>query len=121
MAVFALLIFAFAPQVLGIFFSNSETIGHGVGLMRIVVLCLPFMGALMMIEYIHTGVGLNSPAMVVNIINAWILQVLPIFIVRQFFGGGELAIWWIMTMAAAISACIFYVYYQRGRWLTVRV
>jgi putative MATE family efflux protein len=121
MTVFGLMIFAFAPQVLGIFFSNSETIKHGVGLMRIIALCMPFMGALMIIEYVHTGVGLNTPAMVVNIINAWVLQVLPIFIVRQFFGGGELAIWWIMTLAAAISSCAFFIYYQRGRWLTIRV
>ncbi len=121
MTVFGLIIFALAPQVLGIFFSNSETIEHGVGLMRIIALCMPFMGALMIIEFVHTGVGLNTPAMVVNIINAWVLQVLPIFIVRQFFGGGELAIWWIMTLAAAVSAIAFFVYYQRGRWLTIRV
>jgi putative MATE family efflux protein len=121
MAVFGLFVFVFASQVLGIFFSNPETVGHGVNLLRVIALCMPFMGALMMIEYVHTGVGLNTPAMVVNIINAWILQVAPIFVVREFFGGGELAVWWIMTSAGAISACLFYVYYQRGRWLTVRV
>jgi putative MATE family efflux protein len=121
MTVFSLVIFVLARQVLGIFFSHAETIEHGVNLLRIITLCLPFMGALMMIEFVHTGVGLNTPAMVINIINAWFLQVLPIFIVRQFFGGGELAIWWIMTCAAAISSCLFFAYYQRGRWLTVRV
>ena len=121
MAVFGLIVFILARQVLGIFFSNAETISHGVNLLRIVALSLPFMGALMMIEFVHTGVGLNSPAMVVNIINAWFLQVLPIFIVREFFGGGELAVWWIMTLAGAVSACLFYAYYRRGRWLTARV
>jgi len=121
MAVFGLVVFVFARQVLGIFFSNPETVGHGVNLLRIIALCMPFMGALMMIEYVHTGVGLNTPAMVINIINAWILQVAPIFVVREFFGGGELAVWWIMTSAGAVSACLFYAYYRRGRWLTARV
>jgi putative MATE family efflux protein len=121
MTVFALVVFTFAGQVLGIFFSNPETIAHGVGLLRIIALCMPFMGAMLMIEYVHTGVGLNTPAMVINIINAWLLQVLPIFVVREFFGGGELAVWWIITCAGAISACLFYIYYQRGRWLTARV
>ncbi|HBC46025.1 MAG TPA: hypothetical protein DCZ43_03160 [candidate division Zixibacteria bacterium] len=121
MTVFALFIFVLARQVLGIFFTNPDTIEHGVGLIRIITLCMPFMGALMMIEFIHTGVGLNTPAMVINIINAWVLQVVPIFLFRQFFGGGEHIIWWIMTLAAAISSCLFYIYYQRGRWLTVRV
>ncbi len=121
MTVFGLCIFIFARQVLGIFFSNPETIAHGVGLMKIVALCFPFMGALLMIEFIHTGVGLNTPAMVVNMINAWVLQVIPIFIFRGYFGGGETTIWWIMTFAGVLSASLFYIYYQRGRWLTVRV
>jgi putative MATE family efflux protein len=121
MMLFGMIMLAFAPQLLGIFFSNSETVAHGVGLMRIFALCMPFMGALMMIEYIHTGVGMNTPAMVINIIGAWLLQVLPIFVIKEFFGGGELAVWWIMTLAGAISACLFYAYYQRGRWLTARV
>jgi putative MATE family efflux protein len=121
MTVFGLVVLVFARQVLGIFFSNPETVGHGVSLLRIIALCMPFMGVLMMIEYVHTGVGLNTPAMVINIINAWILQVAPIFVVREFFGGGELAVWWIMTSAGAVSACLFYAYYRRGRWLTARV
>lgn len=121
MTIFGLVMFVLARQVLGIFFSNSETVAHGVDLLRIFALCMPFFGALMMIEYVHTGVGLNTPAMVINIINSWVLQVLPIFIVKEFFGGGELAVWWIITIACAFSACLFYVYYQRGRWLTARV
>lgn len=121
MALFGLIVFVFAHQVLGIFFSKSGTITHGVNLLRILAFSLPFMGALMMIEYVHTGVGLNSPAMVVNIINSWFLQVLPIFIIREFLNGGELAVWWVMMLAGAVSACLFYAYYRRGRWLTVRV
>jgi putative MATE family efflux protein len=121
MTIFGLILFVFARLILSVFFSNPETIGHGVDLLHIIALCMPFMGALMMIEFVHTGVGLNTPAMVVNAINAWLLQVLPIFVVRQFFGGGELAIWWIMTLAAAISSCLFFAYYQRGRWLTVKI
>jgi putative MATE family efflux protein len=121
MSLFGLIIFAFAPRVLGIFFSNAETIANGVGLLRIMALSLPFMGALMTIEFIHTGVGLNTPAMVVNIISSWLLQVAPIYIIVKFFGGGESAVWWIMTLAGAASACMFYAYYRRGRWLTARV
>jgi putative MATE family efflux protein len=121
MTAFGFIIYILAHQVLGIFFANAETVAHGVSLLRIIALCMPFMGALMMIEYVHVGVGLNTPAMVVNIINAWILQVIPIFVIRQFFDCGEMVVWWIMTVAAAVSACLFYTYYRRGKWLTIRV
>jgi putative MATE family efflux protein len=121
MAVFGLIVFAFAPQVLGIFFKSPETISHGVGLLRIVSLGLPFFGVMMMVEFVHTGVGMNTPTMVVNIINAWVLQVIPIFFMREFFSSSEPSVWWILTLANAISACGFYIYYTRGRWLSKKV
>jgi putative MATE family efflux protein len=121
MTVYGLIVFFFAGPMLGIFFKNPETIAHGVTLLHIASLGLPFWGVLMMLECIHTGVGLNTPTMVVNIINAWVLQILPIFVIRQYFNGGELSVWWILSIAYAISSFLFYAYYQRGRWLTVRV
>ena len=121
MTVFGLLIFAFAPQVLGIFFKHAETIGHGVLIMRIFAISMPFFGVMMMCEFVHTGVGLNTPAMVVNFVNAWLLQVLPIFIMRQFFDVGGTTVWVTIVIASAISGTLFYAYYRRGRWLTVRV
>ncbi len=121
MTVSGLLLFALAPQVLGIFFSHPDTIAHGVTILRVFAFSLPFFGVMMMCEFIHTGVGLNVPAMVVNFINAWLLQVLPIFIMRQYLGASEMTVWVTITIATAISAILFYSYYRRGRWLTVRV
>lgn len=121
MSVFGLLTYVFAYQVLGVFFTNQETVAHGVGLLRIFALCMPFAGAFMMIEYVHTGVGLNTPAMIINILTAWGMQVLPILVMRQFFDCGETIVWWTMTISVTIGAWLFYAYYQRGKWLTVRV
>jgi putative MATE family efflux protein len=121
MAVYGLIVYCFAGPLLGIFFKTPDTISHGVALLHIASLGLPFWGVLMMLECIHTGVGLNTPTMVVNIINAWALQILPIFVIRQYFDGGELSVWWILTVAYAISSILFYAYYRRGRWLTVKV
>jgi putative MATE family efflux protein len=121
MAAFGLIVFALAPQIVGLFFKNPETVAHGVTLLRVFSLGFPFFGVLMMVEFVHTGVGMNTPAMVINIINSWLLQVLPIFLLRQFFGGGEQVVWWIITLANVVCAFLFYAYYLRGRWLTVKV
>jgi len=64
---------------------------------------------------------IDDDQMVINIINSWLLQVLPIFLLRQFFGGGEQVVWWIITLANVVCAFLFYAYYLRGRWLTVKV
>ena len=121
MAAFGLLVFVFASPIVGVFFKNPETVAHGVTLLRVFSLGFPFFGALMMCEFVHTGVGMNTPAMVINLINSWLMQVIPIFLLRQFIGGGEAVVWWIMTLANVVSAFMFYAYYQRGRWLTVKV
>lgn len=111
----------FARPIMDIFFDSAETIGIGVTMLRIMALGFPFMAILLMIEEIHTGVGLNTPAMVVNIINAWLLEVTPVVILTQWFNYSEVAIWWVISGAAAVSSAAFYMYYRRGRWLTVEV
>jgi putative MATE family efflux protein len=121
MAVYGLIVFVFAPQILGIFFQHQETIAHGVLIMRIFGLMLPFFGVMMMCEFVHTGVGLNTPSMVIYFINAWVLQVLPIFVMRQFFNVGETTVWVTIALAGVMGGILYYTYYRRGRWLTVRV
>jgi putative MATE family efflux protein len=121
MTVFGLGVFAFAPQLLGIFFQHAETIAHGVLIMRIFAVAMPFLGVMMMCEFVHTGVGLNSPSMVIYFINAWVLQVFPIFVMRQFFHVGETTVWTTISIAGVMGGILFYTYYRRGRWLTARV
>lgn len=121
MAVLAAGAYFLPAQIMGLFFKSPETIAHGVTILRIIAWAFPFLGAFIMIEEIHTGVGLNTPTMYMNILHAWILQAGPIFLVTTVFGYGHEAIWWIITLSVIVSAILFYLYYQRGRWLTVRV
>ncbi|MFZ5981792.1 MAG: MATE family efflux transporter [Candidatus Zixiibacteriota bacterium] len=121
MTVFALLAFVFARFVLGIFFDNAETIAYGVTLLRIFALGFPFIGAFIMLEEIHLGVGLNMPAMVITIVHSWVFQVLPILLVTEVFGFGEIAVWCVFSIAILISSNLFYQYYRRGKWLTIKL
>ena len=61
------------------------------------------------------------PAMIVNIIHAWPMQVLPIWIATQHMGFDQTAIWCIIANSVLVSTAMFYVYYRKGRWLTVKV
>ena len=113
--------FIFARLIMGIFFDNPETIAYGTILLKILSIGFPFIGSFIMMEEIHVGVGLNTPAMVLSIIHSWILQVIPIILVTQVFGLGESAVWWVFSISIMVSANIFYLYYRRGKWLTIRV
>ena len=121
MVIFGAISFLFARPIMGMFFENEVTIGHGITMLKIMALGLPFFGAYLMVAEIHMGVGLNTPAMIMDIINAWILQVGPILILTNLMGYDQISIWWTISISGALSSIVFYFYYQRGRWLTVKV
>ena len=121
MIAFGLVTFAFSAQIIGLFFDNPETIARGSKMLKIFALGFPFIGVLLMLEQIHLGVGFNTPAMVVNIIHSWVLEVVPIYFFTTYYGFSEIAIWWIISGAGLITSSMFLIYYQRGRWLTYKV
>ena len=121
MVVFALITVILARVIMGVFFESADTINYGVTLLRIFAIGFPFIGAFIMLEEIHLGVGLNTPAMFITIIHSWGFQVLPIVIVSKLLGYGENAVWWIFAVAIIVSSNIFYQYYRRGKWLTIRI
>ncbi len=121
MSFVAVITYVFAAELMGVFFEAEDTIGYGVTMLRIYAVAFPFLGAFLMMEEIHMGVGLNVPAMVVNIIHAWPLQVLPIFVLTQVYSFDQDAIWYTIAASVLVSTAMFYVYYRRGRWLTVKV
>ena len=121
MIVFGLIVYFGADIIMKLFFDNPETIKIGVEILQIFAFSFPFFGAFIMLEEIHAGVGLNTPAMIVNIVHSWGFQVLPIIILVQVFGFGQTAIWWALACAGMISSIGFYIYYRRGRWLQQKV
>jgi putative MATE family efflux protein len=121
MTVFALMVGFGATLIMSIFFDDPETISIGVEILRIFAVAFPFFGAYIMMEMIHQGVGLNTPTMVFNIAESWVLQVVPIYFFSTMFDWPLTTIWWIMTVAGVITTIAFYIYYRRGRWLTHQV
>jgi len=121
MVFFGAVSFLFARPIMQMFFENEVTISYGVTMLKIMALGLPFFGGYMMIEEIHLGVGLNTPAMVMDIIHAWVFQVGPILLFTNILGFDQRAIWWTISIAGALISVVFYIYYRRGRWLTVKV
>jgi len=116
-----LILVTFARSILGLYFENPETLRYGVTLMRILAIGFPFIGAFIMIEEIYTGVGLNTPAMIINAAQAWAIQVPAIYVLSQILHFNQDAIWWTMSGSMVIAATAFYFYYRRGQWLHVKV
>lgn len=121
MTTFGIIVYIFARFYMGLFFDAPETVAIGVELLRIWAFGFPAFGAFILLEQIHSGVGLNTPYMIISVIHGWGLQVLPAFIATSIFNLDKTAVWWALAMSGIFSALIFYTYYRRGRWLTVKV
>lgn len=121
MTIFGIVTFIFAHEVMSLFFADPETVRYGVLILRILAICYPFSGILLVTEQIHMGVGMNVPPMVVNITQAWALQVLPIFLMTQGFGYDHRAVWWSLSLSAVVAGTAFYLYYRKGYWLSAKV
>jgi Na+-driven multidrug efflux pump len=74
-----------------------------------------------MIENVYTGVGENRPAMMFNIIHSWLLEIPAIYVSTQLLGLKEVAVWWSISGATAVSAIAYFTYFRNGRWLHVKV
>ncbi|MCK5125392.1 MAG: MATE family efflux transporter [candidate division Zixibacteria bacterium] len=121
MSVIGLVTAGLAKQIMGMFFEDPAIIGHGVTILRILAIASPFLGMWLMIENIYSGVGENRPAMVFNIIHAWILEIPAIAICIYVFDLDQTAVWWAITVAMIVNSIALYFYYRRGGWLKVKV
>ena len=121
MVVFAVAIYFLAGPIMSLFFSSPETVAHGVTMLRILAFAFPALGLFLMVEEIHMGVGLNAPLMVFSIIHSWGLQVTPIFLAVTFLSGSPSTVWWLITLSINLTSISVFIYYLRGRWLTIKV
>ena len=121
MSFMALMTFAFARPITGLFFSQPEIQEYGTAVLRILALGLPFLGLYLMVENVYTGVGENRPTMVLNILHSWVLEIPAVYVTTQVLGLDQTAVWWSLTGALMTSALLYYAYYRRGQWLHVKV
>ncbi|MFC1572364.1 MATE family efflux transporter [Candidatus Eisenbacteria bacterium] len=121
MTTLAAVVFVGAEFIMQRFFDDPEIVAHGVELMRILAIGFPFIGLYITIENVYGGVGENRPAMIFNILHAWILEVPAVYIFTKLLGWDQAAVWWAISGASVVSTLAFYLYFRRGKWLDVEV
>jgi len=121
MAGMGLIVFAGANFIMSKFFDDPAIIRSGIILLRVLAIGFPFLGFHLMIENVYTGVGENRPAMTFNILHSWLLEVPAIYVSTQVLGLSEIAVWWSISGATAVSAIAYYSYFRNGKWLNVKV
>jgi putative MATE family efflux protein len=121
MTAMGMIVFFGAEFIMSRFFDEPDIVNNGIILLRVLAIGFPFLGFHLMIENVYTGVGENRPAMTFNIIHSWFLEIPAIYITTQLLNLNEVAVWWSISCATAVSAIAYFLYFRNGRWLQVRV
>jgi putative MATE family efflux protein len=110
------LLFAFAPNMVGIFSKDSQVILLGSMVLRMVALSEPFYGISIIIEGMMQGMGKTMMPFICNIIGMWGIRIVGTFICTQFLDFGLVSAWGCMIGHNLMLSALFLWYYLSGKW-----
>ena len=107
------LLFAFAPQMMGLFSDATEVILLGATVLRMVALSEPFYGVSIIIEGMLQGAGNTKVAFAFNLVGMWGVRIVGTFICTQLLSMGLISAWACMILHNLLLFCAFVVYHRR--------
>ena len=110
------LLFAFAPDMAGIFSRDAAVITLGSTVLRMVACSEPFFGVSLIIEGMMQGAGKTVAPFIFNIIGMWGVRIVGTFICTKLLGLGLAAAWGCMIGHNLLLFALFALYYAKGRW-----
>lgn len=109
-------LFAFAPNMMGLFSKDAQVIALGSVVLRMVAVSEPFYGVSIIIEGMMQGMGRTMMPFVCNIIGMWGIRIVGTFFCTQLLGFGLVSAWACMIAHNLLLFSLFTIYYRSGRW-----
>lgn len=110
------LLFAFAPNMVGIFSKDPAVISLGSIVLRMVAVSEPFYGVSIIIEGMLQGAGKTMMPFICSVAGMWGIRIIGTFIATQIFSFGLVGAWACMIGHNLLIFCLFVPYYLRGKW-----
>lgn len=104
MTISGILLFIFAPQLMGFFTKDPEVIALGATVLKMVAFNEPFFGLYIITEGIYYGLGKTKYPFVIECGGMWLVRILPTFIGIHFFGMGLIGVWCCMIADNVLKA-----------------
>ena len=115
MGLLAILMYAFAPQLMGMLTPDGEVIGLGSRVLRIEAFAELGYAASIVAYGVFVGAGDTKWPSAMNFCSMWLVRILPaIFITRAY---GLIGFWMCMAVELSFRGAIFLVRLARDRWL----
>jgi putative MATE family efflux protein len=116
MAVVATALFLAAPSLIALFDPTPEVVAHGVDFARIVSLSMIFSAVGVVLARGFDGAGNTVPAMTINLMTLWGLEVPIAFVLSRWTQLGVTGVWWGRAVANVANGVVFALWFRRGKW-----
>ena len=111
-----LLTVVFAPYLVRIFVNDEQVIAEGTRFLHISGFGFGCAGALMVIQGAFQGAGRTGYAMILSILNRWLLR-FPLALGLGFLAGmGAAGMWWAFLISDVTGFAVGAAWFQWGRW-----
>lgn len=116
------LVFAFAPQLVGFFIPNdAAVIASGSEFLRIVALSWGFMGIQFSVNGVLRASGNMTTTMVLALVSQWVLQFPLAYLLSKHTPLGTDGLWWSFVITNVVMALITLAWYAKGDWKKTRL
>lgn len=115
------LLFAFAPNMMGLFSKDAGVILLGTTVLRMVAVSEPFYGVSIIIEGMMQGMGNTLLPFVFGISGMWGIRIVGTFVCTQLLGMGLVSAWACMIAHNLLLFLMFMFCYLSGKWNPMNV
>lgn len=115
------LLFAFAPNMMGLFSKDAGVILLGATVLRMVAVSEPFYGVSIIIEGMMQGMGNTLLPFVFSISGMWGIRIVGTFVCTQLLGMGLVSAWACMIAHNLLLFLMFMFCYLSGKWNPMNV
>ncbi|MFQ6100824.1 MAG: MATE family efflux transporter [Anaerolineae bacterium] len=116
MATVAALLFAFAQPLIGLFDPTPQVVVFGTECLRVVAPSLVASALGIVLARGFDGAGDTVPAMAVNVLTLWGMEVPLAYGLSRWLGLEAAGIWWGRAIANLVNGLLFAFWFRLGRW-----
>lgn len=117
----AVVFFAFARPLVGIFTTEPEVLEYGIECLRYVCLGYMFYGYGMVLSQAFNGAGDTKTPTILNIFGFWFFQIPLAYALAITLGLGPKGVFLAIAIAESAMAVAVILLFRRGKWKTVKV
>ena len=111
----SILLFAFAPALVGLLTKEPDVIALGAKVLRIVAFAEPLFALSIVVTGALRGAGDSKGPFIISVVTMWGIRVLSVLLFTRSLG--VVGVWLSMTVELMARGVIFFIRFIRGRWL----